>query len=95
MELENTIKKLYSLLKYKKTKAEIENLNVKSLNNFIDNIIKANNSEIDLEIFNYSNGKIENISEYYEVYKKQELKPLSGKHYQLLLENTILIKLKN
>ena len=95
MEIDNTIKELYSILNYKKTKTEIESINQQSLNNFIDSIIESNNSEIDLEIFNFSNGEIENILEYYEKYKNQELKPLSLQHYRLLLENTLLVKLKN
>ena len=68
MEIDNTIKELYSILNYKKTKTEIESINQQSLNNFIDSIIESNNSEIDLEIFNFSNGEIENILEYYEKY---------------------------
>ena len=94
MEILDIQKMLNSLLNYKIAKTEINELKIESLSPFIDDIIIKNNAEIDLEIFAFTGGKLHNVEEYYEEYRNQKLAPLSGKHYQLLLENNLLQKFK-
>lgn len=94
IEFENKVKELKTLIKDKTLRLEIENLSSENFNIFIEKIISNNNAKIDLEIFSFTKGKFNNISEYNEEYKNQELKPISPKHYELLWENNILQKIK-
>ena len=95
MEKTNIKKKLKSLLNYKSLEFDLLTFTDSEIINFIENLIFENEKNIDLEIFHFSGGKLNNIEEYFEEYKNSEMKPMNSKILNLLMDNSLLQKIKN